>query len=160
MCLRYTLPTTSLRRPSKAFFHAVKHIPSPTFPRISLKDSSYKRARGQRRPGCRELTNPQLRQLAIARRRTSLKEEELIHTPPSQYPHTRTWARFLHDSLPALHGLCWRPRLGGAGLAYMLFGDRCAPGVLTVTSGPTDIDSEAVLSKCLRLLNRQISDIG
>jgi hypothetical protein len=23
----------------------------------------------------------------------------------------------------------------------MLFGDRCAPGVLTVTSGPTDIDS-------------------
>ena len=31
--------------------------------------------------------------------------------------------------------------LGGAGLAYMLFGDRCAPGVLPVTSGPTDIDS-------------------
>jgi hypothetical protein len=58
-----------------------------------------------------------------------------------EYPHTRTWARFLHGSLPALDGLCWRPRLGGAGLAYMLFGDRCAPGALTVTSGPTDIDS-------------------
>ena len=42
---------------------------------------------------------------------------------------------------PALHGLCWRPRLGGAGLASMLFGDSCAPGALTVTSGPTDIDS-------------------
>src|SRR5580698_3693443 len=76
--------------------------------------------------------------------------ELLIHARPEcvlcslehvSYPHTRTWARFLHDSLPALHGLCWRPRLGGAGLAYMLFGDRCAAGVLTVTSGPTDIDS-------------------
>ena len=88
-----------------------------------------------------ELTNPQLRQLAVARRRASLNEAELIHTPPSQYSHTRTWARFLHASLPALQGLCWRPRLGGTGLAYMLFGDRCAPRALTVTSGPIDIDS-------------------
>ena len=125
----------------ESIFHAVKHIPSPTFPRIGLKDSSYSELVVNADLVVVELTNPQLRQLAIARRRTSLKEEELIHTPPSQYPHTRTWARFLHDSLPALHGLCWRPRLGGAGLAYMLFGDRCAPGALTVTSGPTDIDS-------------------
>ena len=125
----------------ESIFHAVKHIPSPTFPRIGLKDSSYSELVVNDDLVVVELTNPQLRQLAIARRRTSLKEEELIHTPPSQYPHTRTWARFLHDSLPALHGLCWRPRLGGAGLAYMLFGDRCAPGALTVTSGPTDIDS-------------------
>src|SRR5208283_3102603 len=56
-------------------------------------------------------------------------------------PHTRTWARFLHDSFRALQGLSWHPRLGGPGLAYMLFGDRCAPGALTVTSGPTDVDS-------------------
>jgi hypothetical protein len=112
-----------------------------TFPRIGLKDSSYSELVVNDDLVVVELTNPQLRQLAIARRRTSLKEEELIHTPPSQYPHTRTWARLLHDSLPALQGLCWRPRLGGAGLAYMLFGDRCAPGALTVTSGPTDIDS-------------------
>lgn len=125
----------------ESIFHGVKHIPSPTFPRIGLKDSSYSELVVNTDLVVVELTNPQLRQLAIARRRTSLKEEELIHTPPSQYPHTRTWARFLHDSLPSLQGLCWRPRLGGAGLAYMLFGDRCAPGALTVTSGPTDIDS-------------------
>ena len=141
----------------ESIFHGVKHIPSPTFPRIGLKDSSYSELVVNADLVVVELTNPQLRQLAIARRRTSLKEEELIHTPPSQYPHTRTWARFLHDSLPSLQGLCWRPRLGGAGLAYMLFGDRCAPGALTDTSGrPTSI-REAVLSKCLQLLNRQTS---
>jgi hypothetical protein len=88
----------------ESIFHAVKHIPSPTFPRISLKDSSYSELVVNDDLVVVELTNPQLRQLAIARRRTSLKEEELIHTPPSQYPHTRTWARFLHDSLPALQG--------------------------------------------------------
>ena len=132
----------------ESIFHGVKHIPSPTFPRIGLKDSSYSELVVNADLAVVELTNPQLRQLVIARRRTSLKEEELIHTPPSQYPHTRTWARFLHDSLPSLQGLCWRPRLGGTGLAYMLFGDRCAPGALTVTSGPTDVDSGSGQSVC------------
>jgi hypothetical protein len=125
----------------ESIFHGVKHIPSPTFPRIGLKDFCYSGLAVNGDLVVVELTNPQLRQLAIPRRRTSLKEDELIHTPPSRYPHTRTWARFLHDSLPALQGLCWRPRLGGSGLAYMLFGDRCLPGALTVTSGPIDIDS-------------------
>ncbi|HZB87878.1 MAG TPA: hypothetical protein VE291_04400, partial [Terracidiphilus sp.] len=69
----------------ESIFHDVKHIPSPTFPRIGLKDSSYSELVANDDLVVIELTNPQLRQLAIARRRTSLKEEELIHTPPSQY---------------------------------------------------------------------------
>jgi RES domain len=125
----------------ESIFHGVKQIPSPTFPRIGLKDSCYSELAVNEDLVVLELTNPQLRQLAIPHRRASLKEDELIHTPPSRYPHTRTWARFLHDSLPALQGLCWRPRLGGTGLAYMFFGDRCSSGALTVTSGPIDIDS-------------------
>jgi hypothetical protein len=67
----------------------------------------------------------------------------LIHTPPSEYPHTRTWARFLYASLPMLNGISWRPRLGGTGLAFMFFGDRCSPGALTVVSGPIDAYSGA-----------------
>ena len=68
----------------ESIFHGVKHIPSPTFPRIGLKDSSYSELVVNADLVVVELTNPQLRQLVIARRRTSLKEEELIHTPPSQ----------------------------------------------------------------------------
>jgi hypothetical protein len=125
----------------ESIFHGVKHIPSPTFPRIGLKESCYSELAVNDDLVVVELVNPQLRQLAVAGRRASLNEGELIHTPPRQYKHTRTWARYLHSSLPALQGLCWRPRLGGTGLAYMLFGDRCAPGALTVTSGPIGIDA-------------------
>ena len=62
-----------------------------------------------------------------------------IHTPPSEYPNTRTWAHFLHQSLPMLNGVSWRPRLGGTGLAFLFFGDRCSPRDLTVTLGPIDV---------------------
>ena len=124
----------------ESIFHGVKHVPSPTFPRIGLKDSSYSELVVNDDLVVVELTNPQLRQLAIARRRTSVKEEELIHTPPSQYPHTRTWARFLHDSLPSLQGLCWRPGSAAPGWRTCSSGI-AAPGSSHCHLGPTDVDS-------------------
>ena len=127
----------------ESIFHGVKHIPSPTFPRIGLKESCFSELTVNDDLIVIELMNPQLRQLAVAGRRASLNEAELIHTSPHEYKNTRTWARFLHASLPTLQALCWRPRLGGTGLAYMLFGDRCVSGALTLTAGPIDIDSAA-----------------
>jgi hypothetical protein len=70
----------------ESIFHGVKQIPSPTFPRIGLKDSCYSELAVNEDLVVLELTNPQLRQLAIPHRRASLKEDELIHTPPSRYP--------------------------------------------------------------------------
>ena len=46
------------------------------------------------------LTNPRLRQITVSGRTTSLTEDELIHSPPSEYPNIRTWARFLHQVCP------------------------------------------------------------
>jgi hypothetical protein len=93
------------------------------------------------------LTNPQLRQLHVPRRQESLREDELIHTQASQYPRTRTWAKFLYDHVPALDGLAWRPRLGGQGTAYMFFGDRCDPTHFEIVGVPTDLDSAAEYAK-------------
>jgi YD repeat-containing protein len=118
------------------------NLASMTFPRLGLKESCYSELIVNDDLIILELTNPQLRQLAITGRRAFLNEGELIHTPPRQYKNTRTWARHLHASLPALQALCWRPRLGGTGLAYMLFGDRCPPGALTVIAGPVVTCSE------------------
>ena len=81
-----------------------------------------------------ELVNPRLRQLGIPGRASSITESELIHTPPSEYPRTRTWAQSLHAGIPLLEGLSWRPRLGGTGNAFVLFGDRCKDGDLEVHS--------------------------
>ncbi len=123
----------------ESVFHQVEHIPSPTYSRLDLRESCYSELKVQNDLFVLELTNPQLRQLAVPSRRSSIQESELIHTPPSEYPNTRTWARFLHSSLPTLNGISWRPRLGGTGLAFMFFGDRCPAGALTVQSGPIDI---------------------
>ncbi len=56
---------------------------------------------------------------------------------------TRTWARFLHASLPGLDGLAWRPRLGGTGWAYVFFGDRCGTGALRAQPTATEVISGA-----------------
>ncbi|MGO9211639.1 MAG: RES domain-containing protein [Terriglobales bacterium] len=118
----------------ESVFHDVAHVPSPTYPRSRLAEWSYSKLRTTRRLLLLKLVNPQLRQLSVPGRASSIREGELIHTPPSEYPHTRTWARFLHASIPDLDGLAWRPRLGGTGLSYVLFGDRCEHGDLQIHS--------------------------
>lgn len=118
----------------ESVFHDVEHVPSPTFLRSRLAEWSYSRLRTTRKLLLVKLVNPQLRQLNLPGRASSITESELIHTTPSEYPHTRTWSQSLHAAIPRLDGLAWRPRLGGTGLSYVFFGDRCKPGDLQTNS--------------------------
>jgi len=123
----------------ESVFHAVEHVPSPDFPRVQLADWRYSRLEVTQDLVLLELVNPRLRQLPVRGRKASISEGELIHSPPGQYPNTRTWARFLHASMPGLAGLAWRPRLGGTGQAFVFFGDRCRSGVLEAKSKPIPV---------------------
>lgn len=120
----------------ESVFHDVEHVPSPKYARSRLNDWSYSKLKTTRDLLLFDLVNPRLRQLNVPGRTISITENELVHTPPSEYPHTRTWAQFLHSTIPNLDGLLWRPRLGGHGRAFVLFGDRCKNGDLKVTSSP------------------------
>jgi hypothetical protein len=109
----------------ESVFHDVQHAPSPTYLTSQFAEWSYSKLRTKRKLMLLKLVNPRLRPLLVPGRDSSITESELVHTPPAEYPHTRTWARYLHDSLPSIDGLAWRPRLGGTGTAYVFFGDRC-----------------------------------
>jgi len=106
----------------------VPHIQTPEVMRSQVETWEYFELRTLRDLRVVRLTNPQLRQLKVPRRSESLREDELIHSPVSQYPATRTWAKLLHDNIPGVDGLAWRPRLASDGEAYMFFGDRCGAG--------------------------------
>jgi hypothetical protein len=131
----------------ESVFHDVPHEANPEFARSRVLLWQYVQLRTKRELQIVMLTNPQLRQLHVPRRQESLREDELIHTPASQYPRTRTWAKFLYDHIPALDGLAWRPRLGGHGTAYMFFGDRCNSTDFEIVGVPTDLDSAVEYAK-------------
>lgn len=125
----------------ESVFHDIEHCPSPTYPKFRLSDWCFSRLELVRDLRVLELTNPRLRQIRVPGRPTSIEEHELVHTPPSEYPNTRSWARFLHASIPGLAGLAWRPRLGGTGQAFLLFGDRCHDKAFKVDAPPTGVAS-------------------
>lgn len=120
----------------ESVFHDVEHAPSPTYLTSQFVAWSYSKLRTKRKLMLLKLVNPRLRPLLVPGRGSSITESELVHTLPAEYPHTRTWARYLHDSLPSIDGLAWRPRLGGTGTAYVFFGDRCG--------GELEIDAPAI----------------
>src|SRR5580658_8820106 len=76
----------------ESVFHDVPHEANPEFARSRVLLWQYVQLRTKRELQIVTLTNPQLRQLHVRRRRESLREDELIHTPVLQYPQTRTWA--------------------------------------------------------------------
>jgi hypothetical protein len=125
----------------ESVFHNVPHVPSPRFLRSGLASWRYSELKLKRDLTLVELTNPNIRQLDVLGRSTSLVEAELIHSLPSDYPQTRAWARYLYLMIPALDGLAWRPRLGGNGLAYVFFGGRTASADLQVLSGAEPVDN-------------------
>lgn len=135
----------------ESVFHDVEHIALPTFPRMRLLEWSYSRLKTTRELVLFELVNPRLRQLAVAGRKSSLTESEIVHTATSEYPNTRTWARFLHDSIPALDGLMWRPRLGGKGIAFVFFGDRLGSGAIKVHSKAISVAAGPGFGKIQRI---------
>lgn len=125
----------------ESVFHQVPHIQTPEVMRSQVEAWEYCELRTLRDFRVVRLTNPQLRQLKVPRRSESLREDELIHSPASQYPATRTWAKLLHDHIPALDGLAWRPRLASHGEAYVFFGDRCGAGDFAIVTAPTSLTS-------------------
>ena len=135
----------------ESVFHAVEHIPSPRYLRSQLATWRYSELETKRDLEVFELTNPNLRQLAVPGRPMSLVEAELIHSQNDQYPNTRTWARLLYLQVPALDGLGWRPRLGGQGSSYVFFGGRCHATDFGLVSGPTAIESGLGFDKILEV---------
>jgi len=121
----------------ESIFHDVPHIPSPSYPRLRLGEWSYSALKVTRDLVLLELVNPKLRQFLVPGRAQSITESELIHTPPSEYPHTRTWAQSFHTALPKVDGLAWRPRLAGTGTSFVFFGDHFKTGDLQIYSSPT-----------------------
>lgn len=134
----------------ESVFHDVEHKPSPTYLTGQFAEWSYSKLRTKRKLMLLKLVNPRIRPLLVPGRSSSITESELVHTPPGEYPHTRTWARYLHDSLPSIDGLAWRPRLGGTGTAYVLFGDRCG-GELEIDAPAIPISSGPGLGKISRI---------
>ena len=131
----------------ESVFHDVPHTPSPRFLQKHLDSWQYTRLEARRDLVLFELTNPHLRQLDVPGRSVSLLEAELIHSEPTQYPNTRTWARYLFHMLPTLQGLAWRPRLGGQGTAYVFFGGRSTSADLHILSAAEPINSGPGLLK-------------
>jgi RES domain len=108
----------------ESVFHDVPHTPDPTYPSQALDKFVMSTMSLTRSLKVLRLVNEQLRQISVPSRTTSLLEAELIHCSPSDYPAARTWAHYFYQSLPDIAGFAWRPRLGGEGTAYVLFGDR------------------------------------
>jgi hypothetical protein len=131
----------------ESVFHQVPHIQTPEIMRSQVETWEYFELRTLRDLRVVRLTNPQLRQLKVSERTESLREDELIHSPASQYPAARTWAKLLHDHIPGLDGLAWRPRLAGQGEAYVFFGDRCGAGDFAVVNTPTPLTSPTEYGK-------------
>lgn len=131
----------------ESVFHAVPHVQTPEIARSQVEAWEYFELRTLRDLRVVRLTNPKLRQLKVPGRTESLREDELIHSPGSQYPATRTWAKLLHDHVPGLDGLAWRPRLAGTGEAYVFFGDRCDATDFQVVGKPIDLKSPAEFGK-------------
>jgi len=129
--------TTEHAAALESVFHDVPHVPDPEFPTSKLKEFVLSRFSLQWPLFVLDLINSQLRQVALPRRKKcSLEESEIIHSPPSAYPITREWAKHFFLSLPRLQGLAWRPRLGGEGTSYVFFGERLLPSMDLDLDGP------------------------
>jgi hypothetical protein len=125
----------------ESVFHDLPHTPDPTYRSQALDNFVMSTMSLTRSLKVLRLVNDQLRQVSVPGRATSLLEAELIHSSPSDYPATRTWANHLYQSLPDLAGLAWRPRLGGEGTAYVLFGGRVTAAHFTKPSEPVILSS-------------------
>jgi hypothetical protein len=80
----------------ESVFHDVEHASGPTYPQSQLSEWSYSKLRTKRKLVFLKLVNPRLRPVGVPGRSPSITESELVHTPPAEYPHTRSWARYLH----------------------------------------------------------------
>jgi hypothetical protein len=125
----------------ESVFHDVPHEPDPTYSSGKLRDYAMTSTTLNRAIKVLLLVNNQLKQVPVPGRETSLQEDEIIHTLPDQYPATRSWANFFHQSLPDIAGLAWHPRLGSEGTSYVFFGDRMTVSDFGSPTAPLEIGS-------------------
>lgn len=65
-----------------------------------------------------------------------LEVDDLIGGDAPEYPRTRQWARWLHDHMPAVHGLFWMSRRDNEHACVVLFEHRLA-GLPPIEPGGT-----------------------
>ncbi|WP_313806665.1 RES family NAD+ phosphorylase [Sphingobium sp.] len=96
------------------------------------------------------LSNKALRKLGIPR-------VDLIDTEKDLYPQTRKWAEAIHAQCLDVQGLCWVSRQDHTAQAIILFGDRLAPGLLSLTAPSVDlVGDDATYAGAVKLAD----DIG
>lgn len=74
------------------------------------------------------------------------------------YPRTRSWALHIWQTMPTAQGLWWMSVRDNTTPVLVLFGDRCAPNILTVINGPSHIrnfeaDVVSVLATMQAIMN-------
>ena len=86
--------------------------------------------------------------------RLGLTRAQLIDTLSDQYARTARWAEAFHRAGPQIAGLVWTSRRCDPQSAYLLFGDRVAPGDLTLVA-TTPISASADLTEKARRAGRR-----
>lgn len=135
-----------------AIFETVFHeVPIDAADKFVDLDDFAQRGHGQLAPN-RELKLVDLTSEGL--HRLKVPKEELITSPPRDYPLTARWAEALHRQCADADGLLWMSRQRDRDHALLLFGDRLA-GVLSGTriGGPLAKNPtlrDAVLQAALR----------
>jgi hypothetical protein len=71
------------------------------------------------------------------------QDEWLVHAEPVFYAQTRDWAHWMRDRTPWAQGLIWPSKRDLGQEAIILFGDRCAPSLLSpAPAAGCDLDDE------------------
>lgn len=120
-------------------FHDIVHDqPQKSVPLSRLEPVIHSMIETQRDLAMVQLFEPDLNAWGLTRR-------DLIDTLPSHYAVTARWAEAIHAAHPDADGMVWTSRRCDPGTAYLLFGDRLAPGSITrinstaLTSSDTEL---------------------
>lgn len=88
---------------------------------------------------------------SIALRKFGLERRDIIDTPVSEYPYTRSWAEAFHAQCKDAKGLYWQSRQADHAQAVVLFEDRVPPRALKPRKRAVSILSTPIYSKILKL---------
>ena len=88
---------------------------------------------------------------SIALRKFGLQRRDIIDTPVSEYPYTRSWAEAFHAQCKDAQGLYWQSKQADHAQAVVLFGDRVTPGSLKPLKNAVSILSTPTYSTILKL---------
>ena len=145
------VPTAHAAQSFECAVHEVifHDVPPGTHPRSvplsAIEPLSYGIIRSRRALTLASLHEPDLNAFGLDRR-------DLIDTLPSEYGQTAKWPLAIHDAHPDIEGLIWTSRRCDPYVAYVLFGDRIAPGDFDVLRKAPITDTPDLL--------RQVREFG